>query len=209
MDTAKTVSVCNLLWCEGNNAWGHSRGCGQGSCVSWPPTEKTSKWPVAFFSLPQPCWVDLWWHCLWVISAGFDNSGSQHQWETHTIRKASVSMATWRSKGLALIRLTLGQSLLLAQHIGDEGGWGAILPDLSLFVAVKIPLAASPRDWLSPPHPSLTRRPLSLMPALGSRRGCVGGLGPAALYWFVSSAPWCRRNNGDLNVRWWSHFELK
>lgn len=51
------------------------------------------------------------------------------------------------------------QSLLSSQHIGR-----VILPELSLFGAVKIPLASSLGTFS--PHPSLTQWPLSVMPTL-------------------------------------------
>lgn len=212
MDAAKTVGVCNSLWCDGNNARGHSRGCGQGSCGFMDANKKdveTCGGLPRFFSPPRAARVDLWWHRLWVISVGFDDSASWHQWETLILLETLAS--PWQPGGhKARLRYDWpSANRYCCRHFGGGGRWGAILPDLSLFVAVKIPLAASPGDWFSPPHPSLTRWPLSLMPALAPGSAGAGGLGPAAPYWFVSSALWRRRNNGDLNVRWWSHLELK
>lgn len=100
MDAAKTVGVCNSLWCDGNNARGHSRGCGQGSCGFMDANKKnveTCGGLPRFFSPPRAARVDLWWHRLWVISVGFDDSASWHQWETLTLLETLAS--PWQPGG--------------------------------------------------------------------------------------------------------------
>lgn len=139
-------------------------------------------------------------HYLYVISDASDRAALCR---LTSMRNSLTPIKRWRLHGNLEVKrlvsdtMTLGQSLLLSQHIGR-----AILPELSLFVAVKIPLAASPGTRLSPPHPSLTQRPLSVMPTLVSQsRWAGGGLGSAVSYWFMNSALWRQCNNGDLNVR--------
>lgn len=92
------------------------------------------------------------------------------------------------------------QSLLTSPHVGR-----VILLELSLFGAVKIPLAPSPgTHFLYSPL-------IDPVTIVCNTRTCYRepGTGSAASYWFMNPAPWCQCNNQDLNVRWWSHFELK
>lgn len=68
--------------------------------VLWTLTKKTSKPAEAcrgFFSSPRAARVDLWWHRLWVISVGFDDSASWHQWETLTLLETLAS--PWQPGG--------------------------------------------------------------------------------------------------------------
>lgn len=112
-----------------------------------------------------------------------------------SMRNSLTPIKRWRHHGNLEVKrlvsdtMTLGQSLVLSQHIGR-----AILPELSLFVAVKIPLAASPGTRLSPPHPSLTQRPLSVMPTLVSQSRWRGAAGSrlccvVLVYEFTTVAP--------------------
>lgn len=92
------------------------------------------------------------------------------------------------------------QSLLSSQHIGR-----VILPELSLFGAVKIPLAPSPgTHFLSSPL-------IDPVAIVSNAHACFleQGLGSAMSYWFMNSALWRQCNNRDLNVRWRSRFKFK
>lgn len=181
--TQQKVLACVIRCGVANNARGHSHGCSQGSCgfidADGKGVESYGDQRPFFFCRPkrvEPTCDDIVYESHQLASTTLPADINEKL--SRTIRKAGVSMATWRSNGLTPIRLTLFQSLLLARHVGGGGVGGAILPDLSLFVAVKIPLAGSPRDRLSPPHPSLTRRPLSLNPALASGSTGAGGSWP-------------------------------
>lgn len=79
------------------------------------------------------------------------------QWQQMSIsqhlcyKRQCASMATLKVKRVRFDTMNPSQSLLLSQHIG-----GVILPELSLFLALKIPLSGSPGTGphLAPHWPS-------------------------------------------------------
>lgn len=204
--TQQKVPACVIRCVVANNARSHSCGCGQGANGK---DVETCEEPY-FFAAPNGS------SGLAMTSMSMShNSWLQQLCQPTSMRNSPTLLETpaspWQPGGqTARLRYDWPSSNRYCwPDTSAAGVGGAILPDLSLFVAVKIPLAGSLGDRLSPTHPSLTRRPLSLKPALTSGSTGAGGLGPATAYWFVSSALRRSRNNGDLNVRQWSHFELK
>lgn len=157
-------------WSE-NNARGHSGGGGQGSCGLMAANEEDfvtigGLQGLFFFTFTFFCrnQSGLESTCGDIVcesrqSAATTLPAAIHERLSHAIKEVGVAMVTWRSKGSAPVRLTHRPIVTVGSTHRKGRVWGmgagAILPDLSLFVAVKIPLAASRRGSGSPlltPH---------------------------------------------------------
>lgn len=157
MEAAKTVGVCNSLWCGGNNAWGHSRGCGQGSCgfmdANGKDVETRGDRLRFFFAAPSGSSRLVMTLSMSQISWLQPLCQSTSLGNSHTIRNVGVSMETWRSKGSAPIRLTLGQSLLLARRVGGRGLVEGNIAWLVIICRSENPSRCLPRGLALPSSP--------------------------------------------------------